>query len=115
MAKNALMMLDIPSASTPQSQEPLSLANPAEQIQKLENAINNHEAVEKDLRGQVVQLRGQMGENEIKCKKLISKCTGIALEGIDEVIDALLDSLDSDDDAVNVSQLAGFMARVNGV
>jgi ankyrin repeat protein len=74
-----------------------------------------HKQVEESLRQEILSLKSQSLQSEVKFRKVIGSCAGIPDDSVDEMMDSLVAAIESDEACrVNVCQLSDFMTRVKG-
>lgn len=83
-----------------------------EEITRLRLALAHQKAVETHLCQELVTLRGTIGQHELSCKKIISACCNVPLQQVDEILQPLLDALESDDFNLDMRLVTGVMSRI---
>jgi len=58
------------------------------------------------------ELKGANAEKEFQCKRVVSLCTGVPLEKIEEMLENLIVAMESDGPVPELARVAGFMQRV---
>jgi hypothetical protein len=104
------------------NQDPKGKAKPHEDlsnIQKLESSIVRLRAKitiykknEVGLMAELAELETQSSEKEDQCKKLIAACCGVPIEKVDNLLHPLIQAIESDPPDLDLSRVAGFMAKI---
>ncbi|THH32465.1 hypothetical protein EUX98_g1729 [Antrodiella citrinella] len=75
-----------------------------------------YERMEKLTNERLRLLKGSSAEKEFQCKKILSLCTGIAIDNIESMLDDLVVAVDSEASVIDLGRVSTFMTRVtNGV
>ncbi|OZJ04070.1 hypothetical protein BZG36_03402 [Bifiguratus adelaidae] len=103
------------------TREPLKNTNGATREQRLEKHVRSLQARlsafmknEAELRAQITTMRSQSTEREMQCKRLIATCCNIPLEQVDDLIQPLMQAVESDGRDLDLSRVAGFMTKIRG-
>jgi regulatory protein SWI6 len=83
-----------------------------EEIARLRMALAHQKTVESHLCQELVCLRGSIGSHELSCKKIIAACCNVSLQHIDELLQPLLEALESDDFNLDMRLISGFLSRI---
>jgi chromosome segregation ATPase len=83
-----------------------------EEISRLRMALAHQKTVEAHLCQELVNLRGTIGSHELSCKKIIAACCNVPLQHIDELLQPLLEALESDDFNLDMRLISGFLSRI---
>ncbi|KAG2180239.1 hypothetical protein INT43_004028 [Umbelopsis isabellina] len=104
------------------NQDPKGKAKPHEdmsKIQKLESSIVRLRAKitiykknELGLMAELAELETQSSDKEDQCKKLIAACCGVPIEKVDSLLHPLIQAIESDPPDLDLSRVAGFMAKI---
>ena len=57
-------------------------------------------------------LRGASAEKEYMCRKIISLCTGIPIDKVEDMLENLVVAVESETSVVDISRVSGFMQKV---
>lgn len=68
-----------------------------------------------NLADEVRSLKSKSSELAGKYRKIISLCTGVSVEDVDDRINLLLRSLESESEDLEVGRIREFLQRVDGV
>lgn len=82
------------------------------QVRLLQARVAAYVKNDVELRAQVATLRSHSTERELQCKKLIATCCNIQLEQVDELLQPLMQAVESDGRDLDLSRVAGFMTKV---
>ncbi|KHJ30159.1 putative start control protein cdc10 [Erysiphe necator] len=77
--------------------------------------VNAYNSINKDLEKNVLELKSKDSELTRKYRKIISLCTGIEEDRVDDSISSLVRSLESEHDDVELSRVRKFLSRVEAV
>jgi predicted nucleic acid-binding Zn-ribbon protein len=83
-----------------------------EEINRLRMALAHQKTVEAHLCQELVNLRNSVGNHELSCKKIISACCNVSLHHVDELLQPLLEALESDDFNLDMRLISGFLSRI---
>ncbi len=111
LAKNQPIM-KLPDIALDANYESKSKNELLQECLNLREVVAAREAVEAQLRSDIIQLRGESGSQELHCKKIIAACCNVPIESVEGLIGPLLNAIESDDDPMDMSQVAAFMSRV---
>jgi hypothetical protein len=94
--------------------DPIDINNAEALLHRLESY--HHLLVEADsreqaLRHEIITLRGNVGQQELKCKRIIGGCCNIPIEQVDDFVDPLLEAIESDGNEMDLGQAAAFVSR----
>ncbi|KIO26499.1 hypothetical protein M407DRAFT_24220 [Tulasnella calospora MUT 4182] len=56
--------------------------------------------------------KGASAEKELQCRKVVSLCTGVAVDEVDGMLENLVIAMESDGQVVDLTRVAGFMQKV---
>ncbi|KAF8730068.1 hypothetical protein AX14_005681 [Amanita brunnescens Koide BX004] len=71
-----------------------------------------HVRSEELIRERLQSLQGASAEKEYQCKKIVSLCTGIPVDKVEEVLENLVIAVESDAQVVDIGRVSGFMQKV---
>ncbi|EIN06003.1 apses-domain-containing protein [Punctularia strigosozonata HHB-11173 SS5] len=64
------------------------------------------------LESRLSALRGTHAEKEYQCRKIVSLCTGISMDKVEEMLEDLVVAVESEHNVVDVSRVSGFMQKM---
>jgi uncharacterized coiled-coil protein SlyX len=99
-------------ATVPSSPTNENISQNEKEIARLQNAITQQKAVESRLCQELAALKNTIGARELSCKKIISACCNVPLRNVDEILQPLLDALESEGSNLDLRIVSGFMSRV---
>ncbi|KAM6497149.1 transcription factor [Amanita muscaria] len=70
--------------------------------------IRTEELIEQRLQN----LQGASAEKEYQCKRIVSLCTGISIDRVEEMLENLVIAVESDAQVVDIGRVSGFMQKV---
>lgn len=73
-----------------------SSQTPGEESNRLSEALSRQKLIEAHLCQQLVQIRTTSSQNENLCKRVISACCNVSLANVEELLQPLLDAVESD-------------------
>jgi regulatory protein SWI6 len=111
LAKNP-SMIQLPDPAPDTNYESKSKNELLQECLHLRQMVVSREAVESQLRNEIIQLRAESGSQELHCKKIIAACCNVPIESVQGLIGPLLNAIESDEDPMDMSQVAAFMSRV---
>jgi predicted RNase H-like nuclease (RuvC/YqgF family) len=84
------------------------------EITVLKANLVSKEALEQELRRELVSVKSCTDSQEFKCKQIIAACVGVPIENVEALLDPLFRAIESDDpvDVMDMNQMASFMNRV---
>jgi regulatory protein SWI6 len=84
------------------------------EITVLKANLVSKEALEQELRRELVSVKSCTDSQEFKCKQIIAACVGVPIENVEALLDPLFRAIESDDpvDVMDMNQMATFMSRV---
>ncbi|TPX64730.1 hypothetical protein SpCBS45565_g05658 [Spizellomyces sp. 'palustris'] len=85
--------------------------DPHGELAALRRTLQEKEALERSLRSEIIRLKSTSGKSELGCKKIIAACCNVPVESVDELLNPLLQAVESDKE-VDMSAVAGFMMDV---
>ncbi|PFH51766.1 hypothetical protein AMATHDRAFT_141694 [Amanita thiersii Skay4041] len=71
-----------------------------------------HMRTEQLVQERLLSLQGASAEKEYQCKKIVSLCTGIPIDKVEELLENLLIAVESDAQVVDIGRVSGFMQKV---
>jgi hypothetical protein len=84
-------------------------------IQQLQQRIHAYGKSELELKKEVEQLKSKSSDKELQCKRLIAVCCGIQLDRVDDLLQPLIQAVESEEIAsLDIGKMVGFMATVQG-
>jgi hypothetical protein len=84
----------------------------SEEIVRLKLALSQQKSIEAHLCEDLRKLRSTATQHEIICKKIISSCSNVPLEQVEELLQPLMNAIDSDSLNLDVNFLSSFMVRL---
>ncbi|KAG8742978.1 transcriptional regulator swi6 [Ceratobasidium sp. 428] len=72
-----------------------------------------HARIEELVEERLNATRGAGAEKEFQCKKIVSLCTGVAVDRVESMLENLLIAVESDGQGVDLNRVAGFMQKVD--
>ena len=84
------------------------------EITLLKSSLVSKEALEQELRRELVSVKSCTDSQEFKCKQIIAACVGVPIESVETLLDPLFRAIESDDpvDVMDMNQMSTFMTRV---
>ncbi|GJJ11329.1 hypothetical protein Clacol_005561 [Clathrus columnatus] len=64
------------------------------------------------MRSRLKELQGASAEKEFQCKKIVSLCTGVPIDQIEQMLENLVIAVESEPQIVDLGRVAGFMQKV---
>jgi molybdopterin converting factor small subunit len=83
-----------------------------DEVNRLRLALAHQKAVEAHLCQELVSLRSTLGNHELSCKKIISACCNVPLQHVEELLQPLLEALESDDFNLDMTLITNFLAKI---
>ncbi|KAJ2999896.1 transcriptional regulator swi6 [Globomyces sp. JEL0801] len=83
-----------------------------DEIARLRQALTHQKAIEAHLCQELVNLRGSAGQHELACKRIIATCCNVPLQHVDEILQPLLDAVQSDSFNLDMRLVSTFMSRI---
>ncbi|KAL4248097.1 Cell pattern formation-associated protein stuA [Abortiporus biennis] len=75
-----------------------------------------HARMEKLMDERLKSLKGASAEKEFQCKKIVSLCTGVPMDRVEDMLENLVIAVESEASIIDISRVSGFMQKVrNGV
>lgn len=108
--KNMNSASSISEAGSPASSLKEELVN--DEVLRLKEALVHQKAVEVHLCHEIKVLRATSSQHEIFCKRIISECCNVPFDNVVEVLQPLLDAVESNDSFNLAGLVASFM---NGI
>jgi len=71
-----------------------------------------HARIEHLMDGRLEKLRGASAEKEFQCKRIVSMCTGVPLDKVEQMLEHLVIAMESDGPVPELGRVAGFMQKV---
>ncbi|TCD71837.1 transcriptional regulator swi6 [Steccherinum ochraceum] len=71
-----------------------------------------YERMERLMDERIRALKGSSAEKEFQCKKILSLCTGIPIENIEDMLDDLVLAVESEASVIDLGRVSTFMTRV---
>ncbi|KAI0084457.1 transcription factor [Irpex rosettiformis] len=72
--------------------------------------------MDKLMEERINRLKGASAEKEFQCKKIVSMCTGIPMDKVEDMLENLVVAVESESQVIDISRVSGFMQKVkNGV
>ncbi|KDQ19430.1 hypothetical protein BOTBODRAFT_170531 [Botryobasidium botryosum FD-172 SS1] len=71
-----------------------------------------HARIEMLMDGRLEKLRGASAEKEVQCKKIVSLCTGVPMDKVEQMLEHLVIAMESDGPVPELGRVAGFMQKV---
>ncbi|KAF8634582.1 hypothetical protein AX17_004171 [Amanita inopinata Kibby_2008] len=71
-----------------------------------------HVRTEELVKVRLQSLQGASAEKEYQCKKIVSLCTGIPVDKVEELLENLVIAVESDAQVVDIGRVSGFMQKV---
>lgn len=75
--------------------------------------INAYRRNEENLKSMAQQLRGRSAELERKYRRIVAQCAAIEEENVDDLLEGLVQAVESDPGEVDLSRVAGFLRKVD--
>ncbi|KAJ3283288.1 low-affinity phosphate transporter [Borealophlyctis nickersoniae] len=94
--------------------DPQTLITLASQIAHLRHELQQKETAERKLLEELVQLRGQTGQQEIRCKRIIAACCEVDISEVDALVAPLLRAVESDG-PVELKDVAGAYSQLKKI
>uniref|UniRef100_A0A0W0FZ61 Putative transcription factor n=1 Tax=Moniliophthora roreri TaxID=221103 RepID=A0A0W0FZ61_MONRR len=73
--------------------------------------LRMEELMEERLRG----LRGASAEKEFMCRRIVSLCTGVPVEKVEEMLDNLVIAVETEGSVLDITRVSGFMQKVSSI
>ncbi|KAI8910344.1 hypothetical protein EDD86DRAFT_205162 [Gorgonomyces haynaldii] len=83
-----------------------------DRLQQMYQQLQTVKASESKLIQELINLKSNNGLQELQCKRIISVCCGVDISQVSEIIQPLLEAIESDEQDVDVGAIASFMTRV---
>lgn len=102
------------SAITDEIHHDGSIESLLNEITVLKANLVSKEALEQELRRELVSVKSCTDSQEFKCKQIIAACVGVPIENVEALLDPLFRAIESDDpvDVMDMNQMATFMSRI---
>ncbi|KAL1922851.1 uncharacterized protein VTP21DRAFT_9227 [Calcarisporiella thermophila] len=71
-----------------------------------------YETINAELDSQVLRLQQQNSERELRCRRLIAACCNVRIEQVDDMLQSLLQAVESDGAELDLGRVTGFMSRM---
>ncbi|KAK2463516.1 hypothetical protein APHAL10511_004267 [Amanita phalloides] len=71
-----------------------------------------HVRTEELIKERLQNLQGASAEKEYQCKKIVSLCTSIPVDKVEEMLENLVIAVESDAQVVDIGRVSGFMQKV---
>ncbi|THH01042.1 hypothetical protein EW026_g1573 [Hermanssonia centrifuga] len=71
-----------------------------------------HMQIEKSMEQRLQTLQGASAEKEFQCKKIVSLCTGVPIEKVEDLLDNLVIAVESESQVIDIGRVSGFMQKV---
>ncbi|TPX55293.1 hypothetical protein PhCBS80983_g05440 [Powellomyces hirtus] len=81
------------------------------ELHALRRTLSEKEQLERTLRSEIIRLRSSSGKSELSCKKIIAACCHVPVEHVDDLLNPLLQAVESDAE-VDMNAVAAFMMAV---
>jgi len=71
-----------------------------------------HRRTEQMMESRLKQLQGASADKEFQCKKIVSLCTGVPMDQVEQMLENLVIAVESEAQIVDLGRVAGFMQKV---
>ncbi|KAF7308775.1 Transcriptional factor [Mycena kentingensis (nom. inval.)] len=95
-----------------ETEPPIPALDSAETLVRLRRMKMWHARVEDLMKGRLKGLQGASSEKEYQCKKIISLATQNPIDKIEEMLESLLEAVESESSNIDLSRVSGFMQKV---
>ncbi|KAI8147783.1 hypothetical protein BJV82DRAFT_507259 [Fennellomyces sp. T-0311] len=83
-----------------------------ERVQILEAQAEAHGQIREELANQIEDLKAHSSEKEMQCKRLIAACCNMSVDEIDEILELLLASVESNPPDLDLPQVIQYVERL---
>ncbi|KAF8586039.1 apses-domain-containing protein [Ramaria rubella] len=100
-------------ATHPLEVEPvIPTANSRESLVRMRRMKAWHERTEEMMEARLRQLEGASADKEFQCKKIVSLCTAVPMDQVEQMLENLVVAVESEAQVVDLGRVAGFMQKV---
>ena len=83
-----------------------------ERVLILEAQAEAHDQIREELANQIEELKAHSSEKEMQCKRLIAACCNMSVDEIDEILELLLASVESNPPDLDLPQVIQYVERL---
>ncbi|KAF8507954.1 transcription factor [Hysterangium stoloniferum] len=91
---------------------PIPEENTREHLVKMRRMQMWHRRTEQMMEARLKQLQGASADKEFQCKKIVSLCTGVPMDQVEQMLENLVIAVESEAQVVDLGRVAGFMQKV---
>ncbi|KAF7794230.1 hypothetical protein EIP86_005362 [Pleurotus ostreatoroseus] len=90
---------------------PIPMSDTMESYTRLKRQKMWQARIEKLLEQRLQTLKGASAERELQYKKIVSLCTGVALDKVESLLEDLLIAVESDPQTIDIGRVSGFLQK----
>ncbi|KAF9512688.1 hypothetical protein BS47DRAFT_1318135 [Hydnum rufescens UP504] len=104
----SMMEIDVMSSDSEPVVPPTNTLASLIQLRRLKTW---HSQIESAMTDRLSKLKGASAEKEFQCKKIVSLCTGVAVENVEAMLENLVIAMESDGPVPELARVSGFMQK----
>ncbi|KAF9266959.1 transcription factor [Marasmius fiardii PR-910] len=91
---------------------PIPTTNTVENLIRLQRVKMWHARMEELMEERLKGLRGASAEKEYMCRRIVSLCTGVPVDKVEEMLDNLVVAVETEGSLLDIGRVSGFMQKV---
>ncbi|KAJ3555990.1 hypothetical protein NM688_g2276 [Phlebia brevispora] len=91
---------------------PIPQSDAVESLIRLRRQAMWYGRVEKLMEQRLQALQGMSAEREFQCKKIVSLCTGVPIDKVEDLLEDLVIAVESESQIMDIGRVSGFLQKV---